>query len=77
MFDGEFQSLGALYATNIVKVPKPICVVDNPEGGAILITEYIDMRSGLGNYASELGKQLARLQTNIIFIKITVLLSFC
>ncbi|KAL4223167.1 fructosamine 3 kinase [Mactra antiquata] len=61
MFDGEFASLEALRAPNIVQVPKPIKVVDQPGGGSALIMEYVAMSGGLRKYASRFGEQLARL----------------
>ncbi|XP_067649471.1 ketosamine-3-kinase-like [Haliotis asinina] len=60
MFDGEFASLVALYKADEVRVPKPIKVLTNPEGGAILVMEYLDMRN-LSSYSAVLGQQLARL----------------
>lgn len=61
MFDGEYASLEALSKPNIVRVPKPIKVVDQPEGGAALVMEYLDMSGGLSRHSALLGKQLATL----------------
>ncbi|XP_071116013.1 ketosamine-3-kinase-like [Haliotis cracherodii] len=60
MFDGEFASLVALHTADEVRVPKPIKVLTNPEGGALLVMEYLDMRS-LSSHSAALGQQLARL----------------
>ncbi|WAR03814.1 KT3K-like protein [Mya arenaria] len=61
MFEGEFASLEALAAPGIVRVPKPIKVIDQPSGGAALVMEYVEMGGGLHKYAAQLGEQLARL----------------
>ncbi|KAK7080123.1 fructosamine 3 kinase, partial [Halocaridina rubra] len=58
MFDGEFESLKAIKATDTVRVPIPYIVVNNPSGGAVLCMEYLDMR-GLNKHSGTLGKQLA------------------
>lgn len=61
MFDGELVSLEALYSMDIVRVPKPIKVLDLPGGGgAMMAMEYIDF-SGLSRYSARLGEELARL----------------
>ncbi|XP_038613142.1 ketosamine-3-kinase-like [Tachyglossus aculeatus] len=60
MFEGEMASLTAILRTHTVKVPKPITVIDVPEGGSALVMEYLDMRS-LGSHAAKLGEQLADL----------------
>uniref|UniRef100_A0A914DHF8 protein-ribulosamine 3-kinase n=1 Tax=Acrobeloides nanus TaxID=290746 RepID=A0A914DHF8_9BILA len=60
MFDGEYASLEALYATKTIRVPKPVAAFDDGQGGAMFASEYIEM-SGLSRYAAELGTQLARL----------------
>ncbi|CAL1537074.1 unnamed protein product [Lymnaea stagnalis] len=60
MFQGEFESLTALSQADQVKVPKPIKVISNPQGGAMLVMEYIPM-TGLSKYAAKLGEQMARL----------------
>lgn len=59
MFDGEFESLKAVVDTWTVKAPKPLAVVDNPAGGAVLVMEYLDMRH-LSGHAPTLGTQLAQ-----------------
>uniref|UniRef100_A0A914V9I0 protein-ribulosamine 3-kinase n=1 Tax=Plectus sambesii TaxID=2011161 RepID=A0A914V9I0_9BILA len=43
MFDGEFASLQALFDTHTIRVPKPIMVLENPSGGSLLVTEYLEM----------------------------------
>lgn len=60
MFDGEFDSLKAIAATNTIAVPQPLVVLDNPHGGAVIAMEYLDMK-GLRKYSKELGHQLAKL----------------
>ncbi|XP_054259340.1 ketosamine-3-kinase-like [Macrosteles quadrilineatus] len=60
MFDGEFEGLGAIAATNTVVVPKPIKVLDNPDGGACLVTSHMDMKM-LNKHSAELGDRMARL----------------
>ncbi|XP_043924059.1 ketosamine-3-kinase-like [Protopterus annectens] len=60
MFDGEMASLEAILRTNTVKVPKPIKVIDLPDGGAMFAMEYLDMRS-LNRYSAKLGEQMADL----------------
>ncbi|GFO08661.1 ketosamine-3-kinase [Plakobranchus ocellatus] len=60
MFEGEFAGLAALDATGEVTVPKPIKVIKNPEGGGMIVMEYVDMRS-LSKHAACLGEQMAKL----------------
>ncbi|XP_038061844.1 ketosamine-3-kinase-like [Patiria miniata] len=61
MFDGELASLEAIIATDTVRVPKPMKVMDHPTTeGAVLAMEHLDMR-GLSTYAAKLGEQLARM----------------
>jgi fructosamine-3-kinase len=60
MFDGESDSLKAIAATHTLNVPKPLHVLDNPEGGAVLVLEYLDMK-GLTRYSRQLGEELARM----------------
>uniref|UniRef100_A0A0B7B205 protein-ribulosamine 3-kinase n=2 Tax=Arion vulgaris TaxID=1028688 RepID=A0A0B7B205_9EUPU len=60
MFEGEYESLVALGAADQVTVPKPIKVISNPKGGAMLVMEYIDIH-GLSKHAAKLGEQMARL----------------
>lgn len=69
MFDGEYASLEALGAPGIVRVPKPIKVLDNPSGGALIVMEYLDMTGGLSQYAATLGEQLARLHLHNASLK--------
>ena len=59
MFDGEMVSLSAIYNTQTVHCPKPVAVLDFPDGGAMLVTDYIEMRS-LRRHAALLGENLAR-----------------
>ena len=49
MFDGEMASLIAIAATNTVRVPKPIQVLNNPKGGSSIVLEYLEMK-GMKNY---------------------------
>ncbi|KAK3744970.1 hypothetical protein QZH41_008501 [Actinostola sp. cb2023] len=63
MFEGEYNSLDAIIKTGMVRVPKPIKVLDHPEGtGAMLVMEHMDIGS-LKNpeYQALLGQELARL----------------
>ncbi|XP_072163770.1 ketosamine-3-kinase-like isoform X1 [Diadema setosum] len=61
MFDGEQASLEAILATNTVRCPKPVAVLDNPTGtGAIFIMEHLDI-GGLNRHSATLGEQLARM----------------
>lgn len=60
MFDGELASLKAILATQTVRVPDPIVVVDNPKGGAVLVMEFVNMKS-LSKYSAKLGEQLGKL----------------
>ncbi|XP_063148644.1 ketosamine-3-kinase-like isoform X1 [Candoia aspera] len=60
MFDGEMASLTTILQTQTVKVPKPMKVIDLPEGGALFVMEHLDMRS-LNRHAEKLGIQLADL----------------
>ncbi|KAM9597742.1 fructosamine-3-kinase isoform 2-T2 [Trichechus inunguis] len=60
MFEGEKASLEALQATGLVRVPRPVKVIDLPGGGAAFVMEYLKMRS-LSSQASKLGEQIADL----------------
>lgn len=60
MFDGEFEGLRAISATKTAEVPKPIVVLDNPDGGACLVMEFLDMK-GLRRLSHQLGEDLAKL----------------
>ncbi|TRY90294.1 hypothetical protein DNTS_012374 [Danionella cerebrum] len=60
MFDGEMASLEAILATNTVKVPRPVKVLDLERSGAVLVMEHVDMRS-LNKFSSQLGEHLAEL----------------
>jgi len=59
MFDGEFCSLQALWATGVVRVPKPIKVLQRPSGGALLAMEFLTL--GSCTQQAALGSQLAKL----------------
>lgn len=61
MFDGEYESVLAIMATNSVKIPKPIKVMDLPTGGAMFVMEYVKMHQGLSKEASLLGLQIAQM----------------
>ncbi|XP_044234680.1 fructosamine-3-kinase isoform X2 [Ursus arctos] len=45
MFEGEMASLEALQTTGLVRVPRPIKVIDLPGGGAAFVMEHLKMRS--------------------------------
>ncbi|KAK3774016.1 hypothetical protein RRG08_030098 [Elysia crispata] len=60
MFEGEYASLAALHASAAVAVPKPMKVIKNPKGGAMLVMEYLEMQS-LSKHSALLGEQMARL----------------
>lgn len=60
MFEGEFEGLRAIAATNTVVVPKPIKVLDNPDGGACLVMEFLEMK-GLRRFSQQLGDGLAKM----------------
>ncbi|XP_049715142.1 fructosamine-3-kinase isoform X1 [Elephas maximus indicus] len=60
MFEGEMASLEALQSTGLVRVPRPVKVIDLPGGGAAFLMEHLNMRS-LSSQASKLGEQMADL----------------
>ncbi|XP_032033833.2 fructosamine-3-kinase [Hylobates moloch] len=60
MFEGEVASLEALRSTGLVRVPRPMKVIDLPGGGAAFVMEHLKMRS-LSSQASKLGEQMADL----------------
>ncbi|KAK3084941.1 hypothetical protein FSP39_021754 [Pinctada imbricata] len=60
MFIGEYTSLEYLHAMDIVKVPKPIKVMDAQGGGAMLAMEHLQFGS-LRTHSNKLGEQMARL----------------
>ncbi|NWH72813.1 KT3K kinase, partial [Piaya cayana] len=60
MFEGEVASLEAILKTQVIKVPKPLKILDLPEGGAVLVMEHVEMR-GLSRCSAMLGTQLADL----------------
>lgn len=68
MFDGEFEGLKALGATGIVTVPKPIKVLDDPEGGACLIMEFIEMK-GLRSLSGRLGDDIAKMHLQNLLLE--------
>ncbi|ELU01461.1 hypothetical protein CAPTEDRAFT_92436 [Capitella teleta] len=59
MFDGEFTSLDTIYKTNTIRTVKPLLVMDDPEGGAVLVTEHLQMKRLKSQ--QELGRKLAEL----------------
>ncbi|KAE8749584.1 hypothetical protein FOCC_FOCC003572 [Frankliniella occidentalis] len=65
MFEGEMASLIAIAATNTVRVPKPIKVLNNPKGGSSIVLEYLEMK-GLRKYSRRLGHELAKLHQHNI-----------
>ncbi|MEE6506733.1 hypothetical protein FKM82_007828 [Ascaphus truei] len=58
MFLGEMASLEAILRTDTVKAPRPIKVIDQPGGGALLVMGHLDMKS-LNSHSATLGEQLA------------------
>ncbi|XP_069809929.1 ketosamine-3-kinase-like [Dendropsophus ebraccatus] len=60
MFEGELASLEAILQTGTIRAPKPMKVIDQPSGGAMLVMEHLDMRS-LNRQSAKLGEQLADL----------------
>ncbi|KAM6163008.1 fructosamine-3-kinase [Rhynchocyon petersi] len=60
MFEGEMASLEALRATGLVRVPRPMKLIDLPGGGTAFVMEYLKMKS-LSSQASKLGEQMADL----------------
>ncbi|XP_056409183.1 ketosamine-3-kinase-like [Hyla sarda] len=60
MFEGEMASLEAILQTGTIRAPKPVKVIDQPSGGAMLVMEHLDMRS-LNRQSARLGEQLADL----------------
>ncbi|XP_075702234.1 ketosamine-3-kinase-like [Rhinoderma darwinii] len=60
MFEGEMASLEAILQTTTIRVPKPVKVIDQPAGGAMLVMEHLNMRS-LNRQSAKLGEQLADL----------------
>ncbi|NP_001086297.1 fructosamine 3 kinase related protein S homeolog [Xenopus laevis] len=60
MFLGEKAGLEAILQTETVQAPKPIKVIDNPAGGAMLVMDHLDIRS-LNRHSVKLGEQLADL----------------
>jgi len=61
MFDGEMEGLKAILATNTLKVPQPMAVIENENstGGAVLVMEYLEMK-GLSKFSAQMGTNLAR-----------------
>lgn len=60
MFDGEKASLEAILSTNMIRVPKPVKVVDLESGGAVFIMEHIDMKS-LNRFVSVTANTIKRI----------------
>ncbi|XP_073463117.1 ketosamine-3-kinase-like [Aquarana catesbeiana] len=60
MFEGEMASLQAILQTGTVRVPKPMKVIEQSSGGALLVMEHMDFRS-LNRHSAKLGEQLADL----------------
>ncbi|XP_072259695.1 ketosamine-3-kinase-like [Pyxicephalus adspersus] len=60
MFEGEMASLQAIQQTGTIRVPKPIKVIDQPSGGALLVMEHMDFKS-LNRQSAKLGENLADL----------------
>jgi fructosamine-3-kinase len=58
MFEAEAQGLREIAATQVIRVPQPICW-GTAEDASYLVLEFIEM--GRGNAAEELGRQLAAL----------------
>lgn len=59
MFDGELEGLKAIIDTGTVRAPEPHLVIDNPDGGAVLVMESLDMKN-IKNHSAALGEQVAR-----------------
>ncbi|XP_073980139.1 ketosamine-3-kinase-like [Rhodnius prolixus] len=68
MFEGEMEGLKALGATGIVTVPRPISVLDNPDGGACLVMEFIEMK-GLRSLSQKLGEDLAKMHMQNVLLE--------
>uniref|UniRef100_A0A8C5QD09 protein-ribulosamine 3-kinase n=1 Tax=Leptobrachium leishanense TaxID=445787 RepID=A0A8C5QD09_9ANUR len=68
MFLGEMASLEAILQTETVAAPKPIKVIDQPGGGALLVMEHLDMK-GMIRYSAKLGEQLADLHLHNLRIR--------
>ncbi|NWH95808.1 KT3K kinase, partial [Aegithalos caudatus] len=60
MFEGEMASLEAICKTQMIRVPKPIKVVDVPGGSTAFVIEHVEMR-GLNRHSALFGTQLADL----------------
>jgi protein-ribulosamine 3-kinase len=58
IFEAEAQSLQAIKGSNTIRCPEVI-LVDEIEGFAVLILEFISMQSAIGNGMEKLGHQLA------------------
>lgn len=61
LFDGECEGLSRLYATNTVRVPRPLKVIDFQEKGAVLAIEYLDIKRSLSKFEADLGRTLGML----------------
>ena len=63
MFEGEFESLKAMFDTERIRVPKPVAVLDHPDtsSGGMLVMEFIEGLGSLSRSDEQLGKDLAQL----------------
>ncbi|KAL4188179.1 hypothetical protein AMTRI_Chr09g22620 [Amborella trichopoda] len=60
MFEGETIGLGAMYATNSIRVPRPFKFGPLARGGSYIILEFIEFGSSRSNQ-SVLGRKLAEM----------------
>ena len=58
MFKAEAAGLNEIAQARAIKVPQPVCY-GVAEQTAYIVLEYIDLRTGGGSEATELGRQLA------------------
>ena len=58
MFKAEAAGLNEIALVNAIKVPQPVCC-GVAEQSAYIVLEFIDLHSGGGSDATELGQQLA------------------
>lgn len=63
MFEGEYESLRQIFATNTVKCPKPLIVLNNYDfnNSSAIVMEYFDISSLKNDCAKKLGYSLANL----------------
>jgi len=64
MFEGEMASLKALEATECIKVPEPIAIIDDGRSGAALVMEHLDLKPLTKD--RELGQRVARMHKHNI-----------